>query len=103
MSDQWLPWIMKAGLAAGAAFGIGTLTMGLPGTVFVSLVNPNLHGDSVWPAAVIITQVGALLIVPASLALRLAMPNLAGWRHAQATALLAIVATLLFAIFVSRQ
>ena len=102
MSDQWLPWTMKAFLAAGAVFGIGMLTLGLPGTIFISIVNPSLHGDSVWPAAIIITQVGALLIAPASLALRLAKPDLVGWRHVQATAVLAFVATLVFAVYVAR-
>jgi ABC-type antimicrobial peptide transport system permease subunit len=50
-----------------------------------------------------ITQIGALLILPVSLALRLAMPHATGWHHVWATALLTIVATFLVAILLANQ
>jgi hypothetical protein len=61
------------------------LTLGLPGTMFVEVLIPagrKLPPDSAWPLALLITQVGALIIVPVSLALRFAMPHAVGWHHA---------------------
>lgn len=55
------------------------------------------------PPGVQIRQVGALLILPVSLALRFAMPHLTGWHHVWATALLTIVATFLVAILLANQ
>lgn len=103
-SSRWLPWLAKACLAAGCAFGLGMLTLGLPGVFFVELVlafGRKVPPDGVWPLAIEVTAVGSLLIVPASLVLRLARPNLAGWGHAGATAAIAFVATALFTAYAS--
>jgi hypothetical protein len=59
--------------------------------------------DSAWPLAILVTQVGALLIVPVSLALRFAMPRVVGWHRAWVTALLSIAATFLFTMAVIPQ
>ena len=48
-----------------------------------------------------ITQIGAAIILPASLLLRLVMPKAVGWAHAGATALLTIVATLIVTIILA--
>jgi hypothetical protein len=80
------------------------LTLGLPGALFVELVlafGRKVPPDGVWPLAIEVTAVGSLLIVPASLVLRLARPNLAGWGHAGATAAIAFVATALFTAYAS--
>ena len=99
MSDQWLPWIGKAALAAGAVYVIGILTLGLPGMIFVSILDPKkLPGDGAWPLAIMVTQGGSLLIVPASLLLRLIKPEFVGWTHVLATAVLTVVATLILTI-----
>lgn len=101
---QWMSWLAKACLAAGAVFGLGMLTLGLPGAVFVELVTGlgrSVPPDGAWPLAIEVTAVGSLLIVPASLAVRLARPNLMGWGHAWATAAMAFVATALFTVYAS--
>ena len=101
---QWLSWVAKACLAAGAAWGLSMLTLGLPGTVFVELVmglGRNVPPDGAWPMAIEISMVGSALIVPASLAVRLVRPGLAGWGHTLATAAVAFVATSLFALYAS--
>jgi hypothetical protein len=59
-----------------------------------------LPADSAWPLAIGITQVGSLIIVPSSLALRLLAPRARGWQHAGLTAVLTIIATLLFTMIV---
>jgi hypothetical protein len=98
ISEQWWSWIRSACLAAVIVFGIGTLTLGLPGAIFLEVVagSGRLPADSAWPLAIGIAQVGSLIIVPSSLALRLLAPHARGWQHAGLTALLAVVATLLF-------
>ena len=104
MSSRWLPWLAKACLAAGCAFGLGMLTLGLPGAFFVELaqgLGRKVPPDGAWPLAIEVTAMGSLLIVPASLVLRLARPNLAGWGHAGATAAIAFVATALFTAYAS--
>jgi hypothetical protein len=104
-SDQfWLPWILKAGVAAGVVFVIGISLLALPGGVFVEILiglGRKIPPDGAWPLAIIFTQVGSLLILPASLALRLIRPHVTGWQHLLATALLTFAATLLFAIVVT--
>ena len=70
--------------AAGIVFAIGMLTLGLPGAMFVEVLIPagrKLPPDSAWPLAILITLVGALIIVPVSLALRFVMPHAVGWHH----------------------
>src|SRR5262245_19828876 len=93
-ASQWLNWTMKALLATGAALYIGKLTVGLPGAfVAAALLNEDaLPSDAWWPLAIIVTRVGAVAILPASLALRLVMPNIVGWAHAGATALISLLA-----------
>jgi hypothetical protein len=103
MSDQWVPWIIKAGVAAGIVYGIGILTVGLPGAVFLSILNPKVHPDAVWPLAIMITQAGSLLIIPASLLLRLIKPEFAGFSHVLATAVLTFFATLIATMILARQ
>jgi hypothetical protein len=101
ISERWGAWTIKALLAAGAAFAIGMLTLGLPGAFFLEAVlgpSPAIPPDAAWPLAIMITQIGAATIVPASLLLRLAMPAAVGWTHAGATALLTIVATLIVTV-----
>src|SRR5262245_11338896 len=104
VSRHWMAWTIKASLAAAAAFSVGMLLVGLPGAMFLELVIPagrKLPPDSAWPLAIMITQVGTLLIVPASLALRFIRPNTAGASHALATAVLTMCATLFFAMFIT--
>ena len=84
-------------------FGIGMLTLGLPGILVLEVLDLKLRPDTTWPLGVQITQVGALLILPVSLALRFTMPQATGWYHVWATALLTIVATLLVAILLANQ
>src|ERR1700675_3066612 len=93
VSEQWWAWIWGACFAAGAVFAIGMLTLGLPGAMFVEVLTPagrKLPSDSAWPLALLVTQVGALIIVPVSLALRFAMPRAVGWHHAWVTTLVSI-------------
>jgi hypothetical protein len=103
VSDQWRIWMTKASLAAALAFAIGMSTLGLPGILFLEALDLKLRPDSVWPLGVQITQFGALLILPVSLALRFAMPNATGWRHVWPTTLLTIMATFLVAILLANQ
>jgi hypothetical protein len=101
---QWSIWAANACVAAGAAWGLTFLTLGLPGFVFVGLVTElgrNVPPDGVWPMAIEISIMGSLLIVPASLAVRLVRPSLAGWGHTSATAAVAFVATALFSLYAS--
>jgi hypothetical protein len=101
---RWLPWLAKACLAAGVAFIVGMATLGLPGGVFVELVTGlgrKVPPDGAWPLAIEVTAVGSLLIVPASLVVRLVRPSLVGWGHAWATASVAFVATALFTLYAS--
>src|SRR5262245_3382131 len=101
ISARWWSWIRSACLAAIIVFGIGTLTLGLPGALFLEVVaGSRLPADGAWPLAIGITQLGALTIVPASLALRFLAPYARGWQHAGLTALLSVVATFLFTIIV---
>jgi len=102
-SDQWRTWITKASLAAALVFGIGMLTLGLPGILFLEVLDLKIRPDTTWPLGVQITQIGALLILPVSLTLRFAMPHLTGWHHVWATALLTIVSTFLVAILLANQ
>jgi hypothetical protein len=105
-SDQWwLPWTLKAGVAACIILVLGMQLLGLPGAFFVEIVM-GLRGKlpldiSAWPLAILITQVGSLMIVPASLALRFIRPNIVGWQHVMATTLLTFAATLFFTILVT--
>ena len=104
ISERWGAWTVKALLAAGAAFGIGMLTLGLPGALFLETVvgpSPAIPPDAAWPLAIMITQIGAALILPASLLLRLVMPTAVGWAHAGATALLTVVAMLIVTILLA--
>jgi hypothetical protein len=98
ISYQWHGWIVKAGLAAGAAFGIGMATLGLPGMLLVAtfIHLEALSPDGVWPLAITVTVFGSLAIFPASLLLRLVMPDTVGWAHAGATALLTFVVSFVF-------
>jgi len=98
ISEPWWSWIRSAWLAAIIVFGIGTLTLGLPGAIFLELVagSGRLPADSAWPLAIGITQVGSLVIVPSSLALRVLAPHARGWRHAGLTALVTVVTTFIF-------
>ena len=57
--------------------------------------------DGAWPLAIEISAVGSLLIVPASLVVRLVRPSVAGWGHAWATAAVAFFATALFTLYAS--
>jgi hypothetical protein len=101
---QWLPWVAKACLAAGTVFALSMVTLGLPGGIFVELVmglGRRVPPDGAWPLAIEISAAGSLLIVPASLVVRLARPSVAGWGHAWATAAVAFVATALFALYAS--
>ena len=99
VSEQWRAWIARASMAAGGVFGIGMLLLGLPGAMFVEAVGgPDLPPDSAWPLSILVTQVGALLVVPSSLLLRFLMPGIVGWGHVGATALLALAATFVFAM-----
>jgi hypothetical protein len=101
ISAQWWSWIRGACLAAVMVFGIGTLTLGLPGALFVEVVaGSRLPADSAWPLAIGITQLGALTIVPACLALRFLVPHARGWQHAGLTAVLSVVASFLFTIII---
>src|SRR5215467_3685516 len=102
ISEHWWSWIRSASLAGGLVFGIGTLTLGLPGAMFLEAVagSSRLPADSAWPLAIAITQVGALIIVPSSLALRVLVPHASGWQHAGLTALMSIVATFLFTMII---
>src|SRR5215813_13047653 len=71
ISAQWWSWIRSAFLAAAIVFGIGTLSLGLPGAMVLELIaGSRVSADDAWPLAIAITQVGALTIVPSSLALR---------------------------------
>lgn len=106
-NDQWVPWTMKAVLAAGAVFGIGMLLLGLPGAIALEIVTglgmvSKLPPDSTWPLAITISNLGALVIVPASLVMRFMKPASTGWWHVHATALLTIFGTLLVAALVAR-
>jgi hypothetical protein len=106
VSAQWWAWIRGACFAAGIVFAIGMLTLGLPGAMFVEVLIPagrKLPADSAWPLAILITQVGALIIVPVSLALRFVMPHAVGWHHAWVTGLVSIAATFLFTMAVTPQ
>lgn len=101
--SQWRAWITNALLAAAGAYGIGMLLLGLPGALFVEAVTgPELPPDSAWPLSIVVTQVGALLIVPASLLLRFMMPATVGWGHVGATAVLTFLATFVAAILIAR-
>src|SRR5262245_34818687 len=104
MPGQWLSWLAKASLAAGTAFVLGMATLGLPGAFFVQLVmglGRRVPPDGAWRLAIEVTAAGSLLIVPASLAVRLVRPNLVGWGHAWGTAAIACVATALFTLYAS--
>jgi hypothetical protein len=80
ISEQWWSWIRSACLAAAIVFGIGTLTLGLPGALFLEVVaGSRLPADGAWPLAIGIAQVGALSIVPSSLTLRVLAPHARGW------------------------
>jgi hypothetical protein len=103
-TDGWLAWVVKACIAAGAVFVLGMITLGLPGALFVELVmglGRRVPPDGAWPMAIEITIAGSLLIVPASLIVRLLGPNLVGWWHASGTAAVAFVATALFTLYAS--
>jgi hypothetical protein len=101
VSDQWRSWITRASLAAGGVLAIGMLTLGLPGAVFLELLGLKLPPDSAWPLAIVISQVGALIIVPASLVLRLLWPHVVGWHHVLLAMLLSVIATFLFTAFIA--
>src|SRR5262245_24004224 len=83
-AGQWPGWIGKASLAAGAAFAVGYATLGLPGAIVAgAILDLNaMPPDSAWPLAIIVTLVGAVAILPASLVLRVAMPDTTGFGHA---------------------
>ena len=101
---QWLSWVVKACLAAGAAFVAGMATLGLPGGVFVELATAlgrKIPADGAWPLAIAITAVGSALIAPASLVVRLVRPGMVGWPHVWATASITLPATMLFALYAS--
>ena len=108
MITQWTLWALKSALAAAIAFGIGLyLLLGLPGAAAISFTQalgftPRIDGDKAWPLAILATGFGALSIVPASLLLRLAVPGVAGLRHAAATSVLIILAMVAFTIIIAR-
>jgi hypothetical protein len=99
LSARWRTWITGAFFGAGVVFVVGIGTLGLPGAFFLDVLGQKLPPDRAWPLALAITQVGALIVVPASLTLRVIMPRLVGWSHAFATAFLTILATFLFTGF----
>jgi len=100
ITEQWWSWIRMACLAAGLVFGIGMLTLGLPGAMFLEIVggSSRFPDDSAWPLAIGITQLAALMIIPSSLALRVLVPHAHSWQHAGLTALLTVVATFIFTV-----
>src|SRR5215470_3107869 len=53
ISEQWRSWIRRASLASGLVFGIGILTLGLPGAMFLEVISGSsrLPPDGAWPAA----------------------------------------------------
>jgi hypothetical protein len=94
-------------LAATAALSAGILLLGLPGAVFLEIVDDlglarKLAPDAVWPLAIVVTVVGAVLIAPLSLAVRHRWPSANGWGHVWRTALLTVAATFLFTLLVAR-
>jgi hypothetical protein len=93
-------------LAALAVLCIGLLTLGLPGAVFLEtasnlgLLHAPLDAGS-WPLALEITLDGAVMVTPASLALRYLRPNIAGWRHALATGGVTAIGTFVVTLLVA--
>jgi hypothetical protein len=102
----WAKWIGQAAVAAFVALSVGMLLLGMPGAIFLEAVtgtgSRKLPPDSVWPLAMVITFVGSLMIVPASLLVRITWRQLTGWSHAGATTLLTLVATFVFTVLITR-
>jgi hypothetical protein len=99
-------WVLQAVLVAALVFGGGILLLGLPGAVFLEVANSlgllgKLPPDAAWPLAILITFVGAVMIVPVSLVLRYRRPDIAGWAHVWRTALLTLAGTFIFTILVA--
>jgi hypothetical protein len=99
--------LVYAVLSAAGVFGVGLLLLAMPGLLVLEIARGlgfarNLAPDSVWPLGILINFVGAVLVVPMSMAMRMKRPDIVGWRHAGFTALLTFAATLIFAIIVSR-
>lgn len=97
--------VQRAFLAAALVFGAGHLLLGLPGGVFLEAANRlgllgRLQSDAVWPLAILITWVGAALIVPISLALHHWRPSITGWAHIWRTALLTLAGTFVFTVVI---
>jgi hypothetical protein len=106
-APHFLPqWVLQALLAAALVFGAGILLLGLPGAVFLEVADAlgllgKLPPDSAWPLAILITFVGAVLIVPMSLVLRYSRPEIAGWAHMGCTALLTLAGTFIVTVLIS--
>jgi hypothetical protein len=99
--------VLKAVLAAMVVCGAGMLLLGLPGAFVLELIGGlglvgTLPPDAAWPLAIEITAAQAALIVPASLVLRYARPEISGWAHAWRAGLLAFAGTLLVAVLLAR-
>lgn len=106
-SSSWPPGTGAAIVAAIAVFAFGILLMGLPGAIVLeAAVSTGLarkpKPDSGWPLALLLTLILAVLVVPASLALRHKRPDIVGWAHAGWTALLTIAGTFLFSLVILR-
>ena len=92
--------ILKALLGGGLTAVGGLLLLGLPGAAvlealtYIGMTRP-ITGDAAWPAAILVTIAGGVCVALTSLALRRSSPGLTGWRHALATAGLALVVTCL--------
>ena len=101
--NQWLVWLFRAALGAIAVLFVGLLTLALPGAIILEalvalgLVREFPPGGGEWALAIQITYVGAAMVLPLSLALRYMRPDIVGWGHALATALLTLAGTVLFA------
>ncbi len=98
-------WILQAVLAAALVFAVGILLLGLPGAAFLEVADRlgllgQLPPDAAWPLAILITFVGAVMIVPVSLLLRSRRPGITGWDHLWCTALLTSAGTFLVTVLI---
>ena len=92
--------IVKACVAGIVTLVVGLLLLGIPGAIVLEALATigtirTVTGDAAWPAAIVVTMAGAVMVTLASLAMRTAMPGLSGWRHMLAAAALALIATAL--------
>ena len=97
MKQRWSN-VLKACIAGALTLVGGLLLLDIPGAIVLEAlavigVIKKVTGDAAWPAAILVTVAGAVLISIASLVMRRAAPGLVGWRHALAAALGAVIAT----------